>query len=615
MSTRLTALLLCCMVHVGAQARDTGTDPALVIEQLAQSYVVQADGSYVLTVDEQRLIALPRAVQQHGQRQIGYNHALDTIAGIVAYTEKPDGRRIAVGPEQIRDQQEPASADAPLFLDSRIKVVVFPDVAVGDRLVLHYAVTRSNALFPGHFEDLSSARFYLNPAFSLTYDLPENMPLYADAAGFRQESISSPPGRKLYRWIYQAGENQRIEADAVNYLDYGKRLAVSTFAGYPAFAQAFRERGAGSQHVTPAVAALAATLTAGLSEKRAKALALADWVRKNIRYVAVYIGPGGVAPHTAASVLENRYGDCKDQAALLGALLAASGIDSTGALVNNANVFRLPAVPTLGIFNHIITYIPSLDLYLDPGAAAYAPAYLPPQDLGKPVLLLETGVVAGTPSFQREQNRNKIEFNVAKNGSSLFRVIKTNAGALAEPYRAAIRATTALERDQFVPRMLNDAGQRGYGLLDAGLLDGAGDEYQMVFAGVSENFAAWPGPVAIATAYDFWGGIGETIAALAREPRRRQDFICPAADADDQADFNFAPGLSILTMPKTVSVRGAGFDYRAEYGRKGNTVTVKRHLRFQPAGAVCTADDFKRMLPLLKRMQADLKSQIVARRR
>ena len=277
-------------------------------------------------------------------------------------------------PEQIKDQQEAASSDAPMFQDTRLKIVVFPEVAVGDKLAVHYVIRRNTPLFPGQFEDLSSSQFYLNRQFQLIYDMPASMPLYADADGFAPMAAASAPGRKVYQWQYENGDNARIEADSVSYLDYGKRLAVSTFADYPAFARAYDARARDKAEANPAIAALALDLTRELTEPRAKALALADWVRKNIRYVGVYIGAGGVVPHAAATVLENRYGDCKDHASLLEALLAAVGIDSSGALINSGNAYRLPKIPTLGVFNHVITYVPSLDLYLDSTAETSPPA-------------------------------------------------------------------------------------------------------------------------------------------------------------------------------------------------------------------------------------------------
>ncbi len=611
----VAAVLLCSLAWCGAQSRDTGTDPSLIIEKYAQSYVVNVDGSYTLTVDEVRSIALERAIQPHSQSYISYNRTLDKVSQVEAYTEKPDGRRILVSADQIKDQQEAASADAPMFQDTRVKVVVFPDVGLGDRLVLHYVLNRASALFPGQFEDLSSSQFYQNKQFSLSYDLPAGMPLYADAVGFKAVAVTSAPGRRRYRWDYEAGENKRIETESVSYLDYGKRLAVSTFADYGAFARAFQARARDQASATPQITQLAQQLTASLPTARAKAFALSDWVRKNIRYVGVYIGPGGVVPHPAATVLDNRYGDCKDHSVLLEAMLGAVGIDSSGALINSGNVYRLPRTPTLGIFTHMITYVPSLNLYLDSTADAIAAGYLPAQDLGKPVLLTKSGQLARTPPSQNERNKNAIEFRISKSGMTKFRVTKTKAGANAEPYRQAIRDTKQADRDLFVERMLQSIGQRGFGAFDPGRLNGTGDEYQMVFAGVSENFANLPGPTGIGTSYGFWDGISETMFALAQEKERTQNFICTALENEEEVGFKFAPGVKILAVPKKLILHDAHFDYRAEYVRKGNLVTVRRHVTYRPDSMVCTPADFKRMRNLVDRAIRDLKNQIIVQAR
>src|SRR5437899_895658 len=43
-----------------------------------------------------------------------------------------------------------------------------------------------------------------------------------------------------------------------------------------------------------------------------KIRALAAFVQKDIRYVAIEIGIGGYQPHSAQDIFANRYGDCKD---------------------------------------------------------------------------------------------------------------------------------------------------------------------------------------------------------------------------------------------------------------------------------------------------------------
>jgi transglutaminase-like putative cysteine protease len=614
--------LLATLLFAGAPAlaRDTGTDPGVIIDRFIQHYVVEPDGSYQLSVDQAKTVLRQRALRTHGQYTVSYNRTLDEVLSLEAWTLKPDGRRVPVQPGQVQDQQEAAAApgDAPMFEDTRLKVVVFPEAAVGDQLVVRYVLRRKTALFPGHFEDLSTSPFYLNKNFQLIYDMPASMPLHADAAGFVAVPGESPPGRRRYQWRYVNGDNERLEAGSVSYLDYGKRLAVSTFADYAAFARAFRSGAAiaAGNAGTSSITALARQLTAGLPDARARALALSDWVRRNIRYVGVYVGPGGVVAHPAATVLENRYGDCKDHAGLLEALLAAAGIESTSALVNSGNAYRLPAVPTLGVFNHMITYVPGLDLYLDPTAESVGAGYLSSGILGKPVLLLKTGAFAMTPILQPERNRSSTRFDIRRDGRSSFRLSKLASGAMAEPWRTALRDARQSEREAFAQRMLQGLGQKSRGVFDAetGAKAGAsedGDEYRMSFSGTSDGFVDLPGPSGLPTTYDFWGGLGEAVFKLGEESERRQDFVCPALDIDDETGFRFPRGVRILAMPRRVSLMDGGIVYRASYERRGSEVLVKRRLTFRHGRATCTPEDFRAMQPALDRIIRDLRSQIV----
>lgn len=603
------ALCLLAGVGTGARAGDSGTDPAVIVERLKQAYVVNRDGSYTLTVEVLRRIVLEGAAAPHSQYAITYHATLDSVGDIAAYTEKADGRRIAA---QVGAPQEAAAAGAPLLQDRRVKVVRFADVAAGDRLALRYVLTRSAALFPGQFEDLSAPDFYRNRDFSLSYDVPDSMPLYADAAGFRPVAVAAAPGRRRYLWRYQPGANRRIEAGSVSYLDYGKRLAVSSFAGYGAFARAFA---AGAQaQADPAVAALAAQITGALpADARTRALALSEWVRAHIRYTGAYLGANPVLPRAAGAVLATRYGDCKDHAVLLTALLGAAGIGAGGALINGGDAYRLPAVPTLGILDHMIVHVPGLGLYLDASAKTIAAGYLPPELLDKPVLLLASGKLARTPSRQPEWRRDVLRFQIDQHGNGRFRVVRSGAGAAAEPYRQALRGLGQDQRDGLAGRMLRDGGLPGYGVLEADPRDDGGALFQMALAGVGRRLVDLPGPAALATAFDFRGGIRETVAALAGEKARSQDFVCPAAAHEEESSFVFAPGLRILTLPAALHVQGARLDYRADYRRAGNLVTVRRRLRFKPRGAVCTPGDFRRWWPLIELIQRDLQGQIVLR--
>jgi hypothetical protein len=289
----MLCLLLCPFLSLqlaaaNALEADSGTDRSVIVDRHVQHFVVETGGGYTLTVEQAKTIVNRAALHEHGQFYIGYNQSLDEVISIEAHTHKADGRRLAVQPHQIRDQQEAASIDAPMFQDTRLKIVVFPDLEAGDRVAVRYVVRRHTPLFPGHFEDLTSARFQRQRDFRLIYDMPASMPLYADAAGFEPITAAGPPplapGKRRYAWRYADGDNARLEAASVSYLDYGKRLAVSTFADYAAFARAYQERAAGKALPDDTVAALAATITNGMVERRSRAIALSDWVRAALAY-------------------------------------------------------------------------------------------------------------------------------------------------------------------------------------------------------------------------------------------------------------------------------------------------------------------------------------------
>jgi transglutaminase-like putative cysteine protease len=615
MPFRLALFLMMLLACGRLGASDNGTDRSVVIERHWQHYTVNADGSHLLEVELVKSIATVAAVDAHAEQYISFNGSLDQVVSIEAWTTKPDGRRVAVGPQQIREQQEAASADAPMFQDTRLKVVIFPDVQAGDTLTLRYSVRRNTPLFPGQFEDFTVARPYRHKDFRLTYDLPLSMTLQADAVGFVPMAGESPPGRRRYTWRYVDGDNARSEQGAVSYFDYGRRLAVSTFPDYAAFARAYHARAAAAATPDAAIAKLASDITQGLAEPRARAIALSDWVRHNIRYVAVYLGPGGVVPHPATSVLANRYGDCKDHTVLLQALLAAAGIQGSAALVNADNAYRLPAVPTLGVLNHVIVHVPQLQLFLDPTAETVAGGFLPPALLGKPVLLADSGQFNVTPAYQPARSRTRTRFDIDRDGGSRFHVARTSSGAIAEPYRQAVRGTPQAERDGFVRRMLAGLGQTGEGLLEPGETDTPGDDYTLAFSGATDGFVRLPGPVALATTYNFWGGLGDAVFELGREPERRQDFVCPAIDAEDELRYRLPPRTRVLGLPKPVTVDDGRFYYRAQYARQGDAVVVRRRLQFRHTAATCTPDDYRQMRPALERMMRDLRGQVVVQGR
>src|SRR5208282_4415202 len=101
----------------------------------------------------------------------------------------------------------------------------------------------------------------------------------------------------------------------------------------------------------------AAELTKGLTTDLDKTEALYDFVARNFRYVSLSLGVGRYQPHSAADVLHNQYGDCKDKHTLLASLLEAEGLHASSVLINSSRKLD-PDVPSPSQFDHVITMLP-----------------------------------------------------------------------------------------------------------------------------------------------------------------------------------------------------------------------------------------------------------------
>jgi hypothetical protein len=98
---------------------------------------------------------------------------------------------------------------------------------------------------------------------------------------------------------------------------------------------------------TPDIAAKAAELTAGKTDFYDKAEAIGEFVQQKIRYVEIKMGVGGYQPHAAEDIFRGRYGDCKDKATLLSAMLSSVGIHGALLMVDTERGVINPDAPSI----------------------------------------------------------------------------------------------------------------------------------------------------------------------------------------------------------------------------------------------------------------------------
>lgn len=396
---------------------------------------------------------------------VWFNKDIDRVELLRAETIDRAGVAHPVGPEAIRDVQEPRSAGAPFFEDGVLRSVIFPGVDAGARTRLVFRKSRTKPRDPGYFGYFAAPSRMPVEAQRLIFDLPADMPLYADARGYVARAPVTENGRTRYAFDYRHGPYPRIEEGSVGYTTYGDRLMVSTLRDFAAFAGRYRAAAADASAADPAVARLAQAIVANANAAgpRAKARAIYDWVRTHVRYVALFLGETAAAPHKVTDILRNRYGDCKDHVALFGALLAAAGIRSEPALLNLGAVYTLPDVPGYGggAISHAITWLPDLGLFADTTVGGVEFGYLPPVVMDRPVLLVDDGVLSRTPAAQPRTRDARLRIDVAPDGDARYQYHVEDGGWPAEFERGAFRQAARERVRQLAADRLRQSGLRG----------------------------------------------------------------------------------------------------------------------------------------------------------
>jgi transglutaminase-like putative cysteine protease len=365
---------------------------------------IAPDRSLTATIEYRTTPLVESAVTKAAQiRWVG--PTTESFEVIQAYTRKADGTVIAADPKDFVTQNGAVGA-AMSFGDIDIHQIPFRDVAVGDTTVLIARIAERDHYLPGQYsESIVVPPDTVQRSIDVTLHSPVDMAISHDERQLAYEEGKT--GDEITRhWSGTIAPAPTDEKDIVDLPSIRPGLRFSTIPSFQAIAQAYYAGAHAKLVPTPEIARLAEQITAGKSDTPAQARAIFDWVSRNIRYVAVYFGKGRLVPNDTHTILSRGFGDCKDHAVLLAALLAAKGIDSEQVLINVGAVYERPKTPTLQAFNHVIVYVPALDRYLDPTVQFGSFDHLPERDQGKPVVRVsERGAtLARTPELDINGN-------------------------------------------------------------------------------------------------------------------------------------------------------------------------------------------------------------------
>ena len=373
----LVALVLTSVVQ-GTPPKSTAntgnTDEAYVFERLRTSYRFENDGTSRRETEAVIRIQSEAGVQAFGQLVFGYNASTEKIEIVYARVKKPDGSIINASTNAIQDLSSPVQQRAPVYTDFREKHVTVRGLRPGETLEYKTVTLTHTALAAGHFwaeHDFQRDDVVLDE--QLWIDLPADRPVLLKTADDAVPEVSTRDGRRLHHWTSSHLARDRT-AKAVGDggddedTDEPRRAAVrlTTFRNWAEFGAWYRSIERGPRTITAAVRAKALALTAGRTSDVERLEALYDFVAPNFRYVSISLGRGRFQARSAADVLRDQYGDCKDKHTLLAAMMESVGLRASTVLINSSTKID-PDFPSPTEFDHVLTlaHLPSLEAWMD----------------------------------------------------------------------------------------------------------------------------------------------------------------------------------------------------------------------------------------------------------
>ena len=603
--------LMCICTAAFAQYK-----PAYSVVKSNSKYVINRDASYTQYLEEQTRVDTPQGVRMLGERKISYNSTLEDVEVLEAYTIQPDGTRIAVPLDKIRTQDD-VEEDGAIYSDSKSKVIIYPKLEVGSQVYYRAKSVQHTPQFPGHFfmwEHYSPHLRYESVNVELTHDVGIEVGISTKGMQGGKLEVSTLPNTVSYKFTFSQDKAHPGEESRADLTDFAPNFSASTFKTYADVGSAYQVRAKDKAKVTPAIQTLANELIqkANAQTTLDKVKVLHHWVAQNIRYLGIYVGAGGYVPHDAQSILDNRYGDCKDHVVILEALLAAVGIDSSPALINSSAAYLLPQLPTPGIFDHVITYVPSLNVFLD-STSRFAPVgTLPSGDLDKPVVIAATGALSRTPMTHPSKDRteSRIQMKLTRNGSIEGKSQAKMWGAFEVASRHSQFNYQNKDQANVVNGLLSRFQETGWGEIEKTDPTNFDKAWQVNAVFELDPIVNVPGPSALAIPVGLAPGRMKNLADIVLPKARKFPTYCVSTQHEEWIELEFPKDMKITRVPKGVSFASGPLKYQSSYQLNGQVLNIKRKYVSERKQSICGAENDKWFSEFTQVLRRDLRQQV-----
>lgn len=424
-----------------------------------------SDGLWVVLSDRQINLAEETFYQHHARKLLNegavqnasrviatFHPEYETLTWHKLVVHRGGSRSDRLSEHSIRILNRESNLEDHLYDGSRTAVIEVQDVRPGDIIEYAFSIKGSNPIMKGKFADILPTSTYI-PIREMHVRLLE--PAGREVA-FRQNLPVLTLERNLtdgmtdLRWSGFNIPAVQPEGGEPSWVDLYGWLELSEFKSWADVNQWALE-----YYELPSV--LPAELQSEIDRIRKlgsqdqQVVAALEYVQDRFRYLSVSEGVHNYKPYPIEDVVKRGFGDCKDKARLLSAMLTALGFDAKPALLNT--YFRHSIsdwLPSPGAFDHVVVRLnlrdktywldPTMSLQRGPLSERFFPNY------GR-ALVIESGqsrLTSIDPSgFDTTKSSIVEKFDIPSYDSPVKLVTETTySGATADVIRSAIANTT-----------------------------------------------------------------------------------------------------------------------------------------------------------------------------
>jgi hypothetical protein len=343
------------LTNVPLPAHDEKTEAVLLHSE--EVLTVQGNGKI------KRLIRVGYKILRPGGRAYGTVVAYSTpearVLNMHGWCIQDQGRDFEVKDKDVVETSAPGVANGELASDFRAKILKIPEPEPGN--IVGYEIEKEE--YPYILQDRWTFQSNV-PVREAHYTLQlpagwEFKTAWINAA----ESKPAPSGNNQWQWVVNNVKEIRHEQEMPPLNSVAGQMIVSLippnglrkgFVNWSDEGQWISMLAQGRRDASPEIKQKVAELIAAKTSTLEKMQALANYVQRDIRYVAIELGIGGWQPHPARDTFNDHYGDCKDKATLMSSMLKEIGVESYYVEVNIARGAVNAEMPPYNYFNHRI---------------------------------------------------------------------------------------------------------------------------------------------------------------------------------------------------------------------------------------------------------------------